>query len=931
MRAEYLVGRDGELGLALDILRQDGVTAVLLLGESGVGKSAMAAEIAARLEPDMVVMQIHGSPALSGVPYGVLAPYLEDLPVGQATSPVSILREFWSQFEKRRGEAGSRLVLVIDDAHELDDHSTQIVAELVTAGWARLVATSRPRPGLPAALVQLWYDGLAERLELRPLDKDGVAELAAKKLGGTVMASVVDVLHAVSEGNPLLLQCLLADSRAEGQLVRRNGVWLLARPLTGGGELLAEAARNLVLRASQSERDAMFAIALAEPVPAGMLEPYVGKDTIRSLTENRLVLATDGAGGPLRIWHPLYGEALRHFISPPRSLHIRERLAPDLAGELPMEGLLRRVSWALDCGADVDDDTLLQAAFHAAKRLENPLALAAARQVRSEALQPRARAVMAMVHYNDGDYRSAVDVLGADCGFLQGGAADDVDGAAAVGVGLHAGLLDVCLLWAASRAALGHASKDILADARATVGNLVAGRAESGPVVRRLRKCIEALELAELAREGRFEDLAASLETFQGNAETESTDRGAEGLFLLAMRCEALIAQGRPVAAQEAGREALSMVEERQDDVLFLGDFVLIRYALAALESGDWDSAEAAMADFAPGSVAGPVVFGGGTHALTGLSLLRQGRVEQASKVLTPAVEALRVADPLRLGGFGDALAFYAAAASGDTAVAERLAGEGPTREFTSGGSAYVEALAGLFRIAGQAHLEHRAKSASSMYSDDRAPSQSGVSSRRGAEGTSGLRQLQELESSGRLDRLPGVKFQNVVLRVELGDQAAMESVRETARTVEGAWVAGWRSLADAHLSGAGQGFVSAGNELAAAGMPGPAALAFEKAAVTFDAEGKRPEARQAAVLRDVSEANLGTAPLPNAHSDVDRTVPLTRRERDIIALAVAGLTDRQIAQKLMVSVRTVEGHLYRSYAKLGIRRREDLGAAVHE
>ncbi|WP_284974419.1 AAA family ATPase [Arthrobacter sp. efr-133-TYG-104] len=930
MQAEYLVGRDGELGLALDILRQDGATAVLLLGESGVGKSAMAAEIAARLAGDMVVMQIHGSPALSGVPYGVLAPYLQDLPVGQATSPVSILREFWSQFEKRRGEAGSRLLLVIDDAHELDEDSTQVVAELVTAGWARLVATSRPRPGLPAALVQLWYDGLAERLELHPLDKDAVAELAAKKLGGTVMASVVDVLHAVSEGNPLLLHCLLADSRAKGRLVRRNSVWFLARPLTGDGELLAEAARNLVLRASHSEREAMFAIALAEPVPAGMLEPHVGRDTIRSLMENRLVLAMDGDGGPLRIWHPLYGEALRRIISPPRSLHIRERLVPDLAGDLPKEGLLRMVSWALDCGADVDDDALLQAACHAAKRLENPLALAAARRVRSEALQPRARAVMAMVHYNDGDYRSAVDVLDADFGFLQGGAADDGD-AAAVGGGLHAGLLDVCLLWAASRAALGHASEDILADARAAAGNLVAGRAETDPAVARLRKCIEALELAELAREGRFEDLAAGLETFQGNAETESLDHGAEGLFLLAMRCEALIAQGRAVAAQEAGREAWAMVEERPDDVLFLGDFVLVRYVLAALESGDWDSAEAAMGGFASGSAAGPVVFGGGTHALTGLSLLRQGRVEQASKVLAPAVEALRVADPLRLGGFGDALAFYAAAASGDTPLADRLAGEGATRESTSGGSAYVEALAGLFRIAGHAHLEHRAQQASTMYSDDGAPSRSRASSASRAEGASGLRQLQELEGSGQLDRLPGVKFQNLVLRVELGDEAAMESVRETARTVQGAWVAGWRSLADAHLSGAGQGFVSAGNELAAAGMPGPAALAFEKAAVTFDAEGKRPEARQAAVLRDVSEANLGTSPLPSAHSDVDRTVPLTRRERDIIALAVAGLTDRQIAQKLMVSVRTVEGHLYRSYAKLGIRRREDLGAAVHD
>jgi DNA-binding CsgD family transcriptional regulator len=111
--------------------------------------------------------------------------------------------------------------------------------------------------------------------------------------------------------------------------------------------------------------------------------------------------------------------------------------------------------------------------------------------------------------------------------------------------------------------------------------------------------------------------------------------------------------------------------------------------------------------------------------------------------------------------------------------------------------------------------------------------------------------------------------------------------------------------------------------------MPGPAATAFDKAAIAFDAEGKRPEARQAAVLRDVSEASLGDAQLHDPHTEVDRSVPLTRREQDIVALAVSGLTDRQIAEKLMVSVRTVEGHLYRSYAKLGIRRREDLGAAV--
>ena len=43
------------------------------------------------------------------------------------------------------------------------------------------------------------------------------------------------------------------------------------------------------------------------------------------------------------------------------------------------------------------------------------------------------------------------------------------------------------------------------------------------------------------------------------------------------------------------------------------------------------------------------------------------------------------------------------------------------------------------------------------------------------------------------------------------------------------------------------------------------------------------------------------------------------------MALALRGLSDRQIAAELQVSVRTVEGHLYRSYAKLNIKGRDEL------
>jgi ATP/maltotriose-dependent transcriptional regulator MalT len=57
----------------------------------------------------------------------------------------------------------------------------------------------------------------------------------------------------------------------------------------------------------------------------------------------------------------------------------------------------------------------------------------------------------------------------------------------------------------------------------------------------------------------------------------------------------------------------------------------------------------------------------------------------------------------------------------------------------------------------------------------------------------------------------------------------------------------------------------------------------------------------------------------------VAEPLPIADREREIAMLAAAGLSNRQIAERLSVSVRTVDGHLYRIFAKLGIERREQL------
>jgi DNA-binding CsgD family transcriptional regulator len=51
----------------------------------------------------------------------------------------------------------------------------------------------------------------------------------------------------------------------------------------------------------------------------------------------------------------------------------------------------------------------------------------------------------------------------------------------------------------------------------------------------------------------------------------------------------------------------------------------------------------------------------------------------------------------------------------------------------------------------------------------------------------------------------------------------------------------------------------------------------------------------------------------------------LTPREREIALLAAAEMSSREIADRLVVSVRTVDNHLQRAYRKLGITRRQDL------
>lgn len=77
----------------------------------------------------------------------------------------------------------------------------------------------------------------------------------------------------------------------------------------------------------------------------------------------------------------------------------------------------------------------------------------------------------------------------------------------------------------------------------------------------------------------------------------------------------------------------------------------------------------------------------------------------------------------------------------------------------------------------------------------------------------------------------------------------------------------------------------------------------------------------EVALSADVTQAIL--TGLGNAHRPASGPA-LSPREREVLALVCAGLGNKEIAQRLYVSLRTVENHLAAVYAKLGVASRTE-------
>ncbi|MEU8034334.1 LuxR C-terminal-related transcriptional regulator [Streptomyces sp. NPDC049099] len=311
-------GREEELEL-VRTSSAAGRPGIVVTGPVGHGKTRLIAEAVRGTEHTRVT----GTPEARGLPFAAFAHLLPD-----TVSPQRALRIL----------SGVRL-LVVDDAHLLDEASAALVHQLAVHGRTRLVVAAVDEVSAPAAVSRLWTGELLPRLALEPLPCEEVARL----LGAAGPEPLtVRRLHRMCRGDLRLLRDLVAALGSAGRLLPVPGTqeraWRGALPVTPA---VRERLAPVLERSARGERDALERLAFAEPLP--LAADDLDLDVLERLEADGLIQVDDQ--GAVTLAHPLHGPALRALTG---RLRARRLTAGAPAGygpalEAEQQALLRRI------------------------------------------------------------------------------------------------------------------------------------------------------------------------------------------------------------------------------------------------------------------------------------------------------------------------------------------------------------------------------------------------------------------------------------------------------------------------------------------------------------------------------------------------------------------------------------------------------------
>ncbi|WP_020135269.1 helix-turn-helix transcriptional regulator [Streptomyces sp. 351MFTsu5.1] len=279
-------GRQDELELIRGSLA-GGRHGIVVTGPAGRGKTRLVTEAVRGTD----CARATGTPETRGLPFAAFAHLLPDT--------VSLHRAVHLL-------SGVRLLLV-DDAHLLDDASAALVHQLAVHGRTRLLVVATEGTRAPEAITRLWTAELLPRLDLEPLPREDTAQLLAAGAGG-LDALTVDRLHRLCQGDLRLLRELVGAVREQGLLSRvpDSGEWEWRGPVPVTATV-RERTADLLARTGPGERETLDRLAFGEPLPVDA--DTLDLDALEALEADGLVHIDDH--GTARLAHPLHGPVLR--------------------------------------------------------------------------------------------------------------------------------------------------------------------------------------------------------------------------------------------------------------------------------------------------------------------------------------------------------------------------------------------------------------------------------------------------------------------------------------------------------------------------------------------------------------------------------------------------------------------------------------------
>jgi DNA-binding CsgD family transcriptional regulator/tetratricopeptide (TPR) repeat protein len=864
------VARDSEQGRVTFLLRARPPIGAVLAGPQGVGKTRLAqATRQWAATQGFEVRHAAASSATASIPFGALAallPVLRDLPdTPQAT--------FHAAAEHLLTEAGDgKLLISVDDAHHLDDASAGLLHHLAPAPAVSVLLTLRTDLPAPDAVQAIWRSGLAERIDLGPLDEAGVAAVLAEALDGEVARGTLANLVRLSAGNPLYLRELVAGSLASGTLARVDGLWHLRAPATTPRlvDIVEERLRSL----EQDERRALELVATAGSLGYDLLVGLTGEDAVEALERDGLLKVTqDRRRRMAAAGHAIHADVVRSELTTAQAARLHGHIADaiEAAGTRRRDDTLRVAVARLASGGEVSAPLMAEAARRAlvaydlglSERLariaieagaglgaEVDLAITLTRAGR----QPEADRVFQNIDTSEAsdEDRALVAIEWSNCLFW---GLDDYDRAQAV-------------IAAASEVVDDPNWSDQLVVTRASY-ELLAGHAEEA-----------AEDLEPIWREG--------------------TARGIAAAGLIAGVSLALI--GRAGEALDVVQAAWTAREEIDEGFgLVYEGMLVVTECLALAELGRFPEAQDVGLRGHSAAVQAGVLYG---QAWLALNIARGTRFTSAlgdtakwAREGATCFESLGIVPLRQWALYGSA---WATAVMGDKDEARALAEQ--ARALDPG---HVQLMA---------PEAHRAEAALALLEGDRG----------GA-----LRHLQEgAELAAKLGlHAMELGVLHDVVRLDEADEV-LARVEELAPLVDGPMGATIVAHARAVAARDGEQLGEVAERFAAIGAHLCAAEAAAQASAAHrNAMARRQAQRWASRSAELVEL-LGPVDTPALHLGGE-SAELTSREREIAVLAARRLPSKEIAQRLSLSRRTVDNHLHRVYSKLGVMGRDELAEAL--